>query len=91
MNRPPRYWMLWLCLFVAQLTASAISTDSIRQLIPSLEGQKKVSALIDLYLAYYAKGEIDSTLLALDELVDFQHSLGKVEEEGRPAGTALPS
>ena len=83
MNRPPRYWMLWLCLFVAQLTASAISTDSIRQLIPSLEGQKKVSALIDLYLAYYAKGEIDSTLLALDELVDFQHSLGKVEEEGK--------
>lgn len=81
-KKPIRYWMLLLCL-LAQQVVSATSTDSIRQLIPSLKGEAKAKALIDLYLAYYAKGEVDSTLMTLDELIAFQHDRDSVKEEGK--------
>ncbi|MBR1449249.1 MAG: hypothetical protein IJ588_10965 [Prevotella sp.] len=57
-------------------------SDSIRAQLPQLEGEGLANAYVDLYLYYYAQGEIDSALTTLDDLIAFRQKQGDIEKEG---------
>lgn len=76
-----RLYLILLCI-LAQQGLQASVTDSLQRLLPSLEGEEKAEALVDLYLTYYRQGNIDSSLLTLDELITLRQEQDSVEKEG---------
>ena len=74
---------------VAVFTATASRIDSLRQAIPTLKGEERCNAYIDLYLAFYTEGQIDSVLYYLDHVIDIRRQQDSLKKEAAARWTRV--
>ena len=59
---PKRISLILLLAMGLSLPTTGTVTDSLRKVISTLKGEDKAGAYVDLYMALYNAGEIDSAL-----------------------------
>ena len=79
---PKRISLILLLAMGLSLPTTGMVTDSLRKVISTLKGEDKAGAYVDLYMALYNAGEIDSALLCLDDLIVLRQQQDSIEKEG---------
>ena len=79
---PKRISLILLLAMGLSLPTTGMVTDSLRKVISTLKGEDKARAYVDLYMALYNAGEIDSALLCLDDLIVLRQQQDSIEKEG---------
>ena len=69
--------------FLLQVVVYASPADSLRAVIPTLEGQEKSDAYRQLFRVLNAEEDAEATLRYLDEWIAYEHKQGHVDDEGK--------